>query len=85
MIGIFRIRVQPQRTEPGSNGAAFDSLLANDRDKATIFGNAFNPTIVNNGTIIPSAGRALSAANGSIVIPVSQVLIPPGLDLSRLV
>lgn len=82
---ILQYHVSGQRTVPCSQGTAFNSLLADDRDKITVFGNAFQPTLVNNGTVVQSAGRALGTANGSVIIPINQVLIPPGLDLSKLV
>lgn len=81
---ILQYHVSAERALPSPQSTAFDSLLPNDRDKVTVAGNAFNPTVTNDGTAIPTAGPAIRAANGSLIIPINQVLIPPGLDLSQL-
>ncbi|MEM0952167.1 MAG: fasciclin domain-containing protein [Cyanobacteria bacterium P01_H01_bin.74] len=67
--------------ETAGNGVAFDSLL--DEDQTVIVGNGADSTIINGDQIIQGA-QALNGRNGSIVIPIDQVLIPPGLDLSTL-
>jgi uncharacterized surface protein with fasciclin (FAS1) repeats len=66
-------------------GAGFNSLLPDEKDKTRLFGTAEKSTVLNNGTEISTAGPAIRAANGSIIVPVNQVLLPPGLDLSKLV
>lgn len=64
------------------SGAAIDSLQ--EADGARFFGNPFFGRIQNGEQSI-NTGTARLAANGSLVIPVDQVLIPPDFDPSTLV
>lgn len=63
------------------SGQGFDSLQ--EQDGARFFGNPFFGRIQNGGQWI-NTGTARLAANGSLVIPVDQVLIPPDFDPSTL-
>lgn len=65
-----------------AQGGTFDSLLP--QDGARFSGSPFGGTLINGDQQI-RAGRATLSANGSVVIPVDQVLIPPGFDPSKLV
>ncbi len=64
------------------SGGTFDSVLENDG--AQFFGNPFFGQFVNGDQVI-NTGTASVSGNGSVVIPVDQVLIPPGFDPSVLV
>lgn len=63
------------------SGQQFNSV--NDRDGARFFGNPFYGRIQNGDQTI-NTGTARLAANGSLVIPVDQVLIPPDFDPTTL-
>jgi uncharacterized surface protein with fasciclin (FAS1) repeats len=63
------------------SGQGFDSLQA--QDGARFFGNPFYGRFQNGDQTI-NTGTARLAANGSLVIPVDQVLIPPDFDPSTL-
>jgi len=58
-----------------------DSLSQND--ESILVGNAQNPYIINNQQIAMGQG-AIRSQNGSITIPIDQVLLPPGVDLDAL-
>gem|GEM_PF-4038348 len=60
-----------------------DSLLANDRDNNVLVDGRYRPTFVNDGQII-EGGTIIETRNGSRIIPINEVLLPPGLDISRL-
>jgi len=62
----------------------FDSLLANESDNNVITGTATAPRIIN-GKQIALGTAPVVTPNKSTIIPIDQVLIPPGLDLSKLV
>lgn len=64
-----------------AQGSTFDSLLSNDGAKFS--GNPFFGQFQNGDQTIRT-GPASVSQNGSIVIPVDQVLIPPGFDPSKL-
>lgn len=63
------------------SGAGIDSLQ--EADGARFFGNPYFGRIQNGDQTI-NTGTARLAANGSLVIPVDQVLIPPDFDPSTL-
>jgi uncharacterized surface protein with fasciclin (FAS1) repeats len=58
-----------------------DSLTSRDAIKYT--GNAFKGNIMNGNQLV-TTGRALKLPNQTLIIPIDEVLIPPGLDLSKL-
>jgi uncharacterized surface protein with fasciclin (FAS1) repeats len=60
---------------------AIDSLTSRDAIKYS--GNAFQGSITNGNQSV-TTGRALKLPNNTLVVPVDDVLIPPGLDLSKL-
>ena len=78
---VLLYHVSNQRTDFASGGT-FDSLLP--KDGAQFFGSPFGGTIQNGDQKI-NTGIATVSANGSVVIPVDQVLIPAGFDPSKLV
>jgi uncharacterized surface protein with fasciclin (FAS1) repeats len=82
---ILQYHVSAEPFKFNSSGAGFNSLLPDAQDKNRIFGTAFNSTLLNNGTEVSTAGPSIAAANGSVIIPINQVLIPPGLDVTKLV
>ncbi len=63
-------------------GATFDSLLENDHTRFA--GNPFQGGLLNGDQRVRTGVSSLSA-NGSVVIPINQVLIPPDFDPSVLV
>jgi uncharacterized surface protein with fasciclin (FAS1) repeats len=65
-----------------AQGGTFDSVL--DKDGAKFSGNPFYGQFQNGDQTIRT-GPASVSQNGSIVIPVDQILIPPGFDPSKLV
>lgn len=65
-----------------AQGGTFNSLL--DNDGAKFSGNPFFGQFQNGGQTI-NTGQASLSQNGSVVIPVDQILIPPGFDPSKLV
>jgi uncharacterized surface protein with fasciclin (FAS1) repeats len=73
--GAYAFKNEPQ---------GFDSLLANASDNNVITGTATAPRIIN-GKQIALGTAPVVTANKSTIIPIDQVLIPPGLDLSKLV
>jgi uncharacterized surface protein with fasciclin (FAS1) repeats len=74
---------EPGAKLPAKNGrpTLFDSFNSDDQNVYVRRGNRGN---VVNGKQITNAGKAREAKNGSSVIPVDQILIPPGVDLSKL-
>lgn len=64
------------------NGGTFDSVL--EKDGARFFGNPFYGQFQNGDQVI-NTGTASVSRNGSVVIPVDQVLIPPDFDPSVLI
>ena len=65
-----------------AQGGTFNSLL--DNDAAKFSGNPFFGQFQNGGQTI-NTGQASLSQNGSVVIPVDQILIPPGFDPSKLI
>jgi uncharacterized surface protein with fasciclin (FAS1) repeats len=65
-----------------ANNTAIDSLTSRDAIRYT--GNAYQGNIMNGNQLV-TTGRALKLPNNTLIIPIDDVLIPPGLDLSRLV
>ena len=76
---LYHVSGDPFQFGPG---AKFDSVLENDGAKFS--GNPFFGQFQNGDQTI-NTGPASVSANGSVVIPVDQVLIPPGFDPSVLV
>jgi uncharacterized surface protein with fasciclin (FAS1) repeats len=68
--------------EFGKQPMVFDSFAANDQN--VIIGNAVQPSVVNGQQVVQGSGSAFRTENNSVVIPISDLLIPPGLDLSKL-
>jgi uncharacterized surface protein with fasciclin (FAS1) repeats len=66
----------------GQQPMVFDSFLANDQN--VIIGNAVNPSVVNGNQVVQGSGSAFRTENNSVVIPISDLLLPPGLDLSKI-
>ena len=64
-----------------ANQVAIDSLTS--RDAILYTGNAFQGSIANGNQSV-TTGRALKLPNNTLVVPIDDVLIPPGLDLSKL-
>jgi uncharacterized surface protein with fasciclin (FAS1) repeats len=62
----------------------FDSLLANTADNNVLTGTATAPRIINGKQIVLGTAPIVTP-NKSTIIPIDQVLIPPNLDLSKLV
>lgn len=77
---VLLYHVSGQKTD-FKQGGVFDSVLS--QDQARFFGNPFSGQLVNGDQRI-NTGTASVSANGSVVIPVDQVLIPPGFDPSKL-
>jgi uncharacterized surface protein with fasciclin (FAS1) repeats len=63
------------------NNLAIDSLTSQDGIKYS--GNAFQGQI-QSGNQLVTTGRALKLPNNTLLVPIDDVLIPPGLDLSHL-
>lgn len=62
----------------------FDSLLANNLDNNVLTGSETAPRVIN-GQQIVEGEKVLTTENKSIIVAINEVLIPPGLDLSKLV
>jgi len=73
--GAYAFKDEPQ---------GFDSLLANASDNNVLTGTATAPRVIN-GKQIALGTAPVVTANKSTIIPIDQVLIPLGLDLSKLV
>jgi uncharacterized surface protein with fasciclin (FAS1) repeats len=66
-----------------SGKARFDSLLTNNNDETVISLQNGQPSLVNGAQKIQGASP-VKTPNGSTVIPIDQVLIPPGFDVDAL-
>jgi uncharacterized surface protein with fasciclin (FAS1) repeats len=58
--------------------------LTTSTDGIKYSGNAYRGNIQNSSQLV-TTGRALKLPNNTLIIPIDDVLIPPGLDLTRLV
>lgn len=65
-----------------SNGEIVDSITKST-DAIRFFGNAYSGYLVNQNQIA-NTGSAIQADNGTIVIPIDTLLLPPGFDIGQL-
>ena len=62
----------------------FDSLLDNQDDKTQIASAENGQAVIVNGRQVVKGSNTVQPANGSKIITIDEVLIPPGLDVSSL-
>ncbi len=72
----------PAARQVGTFG--FDSLLSNNQDDTLTTTNANGKITLRNGAQKINGATPIIAANGSTIIPVDQVLIPPEFDVDAL-
>jgi uncharacterized surface protein with fasciclin (FAS1) repeats len=77
---ILQYHVSIAKTQNGS----FDSLLDNKDDQAQIATAKNGQAIIVNGRQVIKGSNTVEMANGSKIITVDEVLIPPGLDVASL-
>jgi uncharacterized surface protein with fasciclin (FAS1) repeats len=77
----YHISQPGQPTPSGKAPRVFDSLL--EGDQAVYVGQGSKGNVIN-GSQIATAEVPRKAKNGSSITPVNSVLIPPGVDLSKL-
>jgi hypothetical protein len=65
-----------------SNGEIVDSITKGT-DAIRFFGDAYSGYLVNQNQIA-NTGSAIQADNGTIVIPIDTLLLPPGFDIGQL-
>lgn len=78
----YHVSASPVTLSPA--GTPIDSLLADNVDEAVILGTEEQAIIVNDGQII-NAGPATTVDNGSVIIPIDSVMIPPTINLDTLI
>jgi uncharacterized surface protein with fasciclin (FAS1) repeats len=81
---ILEYHVSANVVTPNGSTQPFDSLREDSTDFNVLSGSADAPRIIN-GRQIVKGEKAVAATNQSLIIPIEEVLIPPGLDLSKLV
>ncbi len=81
---ILEYHVSAKAVTPNGSTQPFDSLREDSTDFNVLSGSADAPRVIN-GRQIVKGEKAVAATNQSVIIPIEEVLIPPGLDLSKLV
>ena len=81
---ILKYHVAENPVKFGPEPQSIDSLLPNTSDQSVLTGTALKPRIIN-GKQIVQGESALALPNKSILVPIDDILIPPDVDLSKLV
>ncbi len=81
---ILQYHVADKPVKFGPEPQNIDSLLPNSSDNSVLTGTALKPRIVN-GKQIVQGQSAMILPNKSILVPIDDILIPPDVDLSKLV
>ncbi len=77
---ILQYHVSATKSEKGT----FDSLLDNTVDQTQIQTARNGQTVIVNGRQVVQAANTVTTSNGSKIITIDEVLIPPSLNLSNL-